>query len=88
MNPKSGSLARNLWFKKIMLECKKQKRCLDPKCREENGTVKKQPKEATKILFVKNMSIILIISLLNQKQNLLVKRMKRMIMLRLLILIK
>jgi len=54
INPKSSSLARNGFFKKVIIECKKQKRCLDPKCNEDNGVVKKQPKEATKILFVKN----------------------------------
>jgi len=55
LSKKSSSIARNAWFKKVIVECKKQKRCLDAKCNEENGIVKKQPKEATKILFVKTM---------------------------------
>lgn len=51
------SNARNKLFKQVQLECKKKKRCLNPICKGENGIVKKKPKEATKILFLKKMLI-------------------------------
>lgn len=48
-----NSMVRNALFKKVMAECKKQKRCLDIRCNEENVSLKKKPKEAGKILVTK-----------------------------------
>ena len=48
-----NSFRRMALFKKIIAECKKAKRCFDPKCKSPNGVLKKMIGFPTKIIFLK-----------------------------------